>query len=169
MTSKKRRIFYLYALLLAHVSSIGLLSCGKLSRDPNQLTADHEELIISESATNITSNVRAGQSCIGYKMIEAFPANQLVAELNRKLLSGGWSQRSHWYLNPDTYTSHVVGWLDYITYEGDAEIRKIEWYGEWEKGDELVFYQLRYPSNLGIRDSTEGLRELLVEGCTLSL
>ena len=127
---------------------IFLISCSKNS---SQSATDYSDaLIILKGASEVQYHKSYGQDQISYKILNKYPAQDTITELNTRLEAKGWKPLKIDWLNPDIPTSHVRGWGFYIDGTTNPELNVHSWQSDWKnENEDILTYALRYsyPSN----------------------
>jgi hypothetical protein len=140
--------------------AILLFSCTEKS---SQSASDYSDsLIILRGAFDVQYYKPYGQDQISYKIINKYPAQDTIDELNTRLETKGWKPLKIDWLNPDIPTSHVRGWGSYIDGTTKPELKVHTWNSDWtNEKEDILIYALRYSYP---RNGTPDMMELDVIG-----
>jgi Ankyrin repeats (3 copies)/Ankyrin repeats (many copies) len=86
-----------------------------------------------------------GYYLLQYVVEEAYPAHRTLATISEKLKKDGWKPLPNDLLNPETPSSHVTGWNDFVDATKGPASRVHQWFAQWKNtSEDIVFYVLRY-------------------------
>lgn len=118
--------------------------------------ADHstakysDSLIVYSGAKDVKFSKYAGTDVLTYRVHEKFPASGIIGWISHKLEEKGWKPLTNSYLNPDTPSSHVKGWVKFIDATEATRHLVHQWDADWkERSENIVTYvfQYKYPES----------------------
>lgn len=113
-----------------------LVGCGSRER---------EELIQLTGALDVRSMRVSGMDVLEYKLNAKYPADELIAEVDRKLKEKGWEPLPYIFLYPKYPSSHQDGWAIYKDPPKTPSKMIYEWSGDWKDSTgNIVTYTFRY-------------------------
>ncbi|MEW6077986.1 MAG: hypothetical protein AB1724_09250 [Thermodesulfobacteriota bacterium] len=153
MPRKSQPVFLIFFLIML------LFGCSKSSQSPSDYS---DSLIILNGASNVRYEKLNGTDQVYYKVYAEYPANENIAELNRRLDAKGWKQLKTDWLNPEIPTSHVRGWTDFVDGTTKPNQKVYSWNSDWTNSNEdMLIFTLRYSHPL---EETPNRNELNVIG-----
>lgn len=103
-------------------------------------------LIVLAGSTDVQFRKQeAGYDLLEYRINEAYPAKSALAKISERLRKTGWQPLNSDLLNPDSPSSHVTGWTQFVDATVTPETRVHQWLAPWkDKNGNVVSYALRY-------------------------
>lgn len=126
-------------------------------------------LIILEGSTEVHFSEGEETSQVTYFVRACFPADDLLSQLNNRLVEQGWSLRSESFFNPEIKSSLTRGWVEYLDSAGTESRIVYRWSAHWTNHDqEVVQFTLKYScpqsATKGSEDSPDCLGRVRVRG-----
>lgn len=125
---------------------IALLVSSACHSKTNAAAQPNAALIVLPGAASVRYSVGVG-SVVEYFVTTAFPAEEALTSISRRLATDGWRPSRMDLLNPTVESSHVRGWTRFVDSTEAPVVRVHQWQGDWTNdAGEAVTYSLQYRS-----------------------
>jgi hypothetical protein len=143
MSSRKIRINFPRQLALV----LCIVVCASVHGGRHRVEADERPaaLIAYPDATDLRFDDRESVYRFSYRVTSTFPANPVIEFISNKLQKAGWEPLKNDFLNPDTPSSQVEGWKEFLDATDQPPLCVRQWLGDWKDASgNIVTYGFRY-------------------------
>lgn len=130
-----------------------ITGCGEAN-----LAKRNRSLYLAPGATRVLYTTRHGEQQVTYSLSEEYPAKTLVKQIGAHLSKQGWKPLKMNFLNPGIPNSFSKGWTDYFDGQTKPELHVWQWWGDWERGGNILTYSLEYRCPTGAPEQRSTVR-----------
>lgn len=124
-----------------------VIVCAGVNIGRHRVEADEPPaaLIAYPDATDMQFDDRESVYRFSYRLTSTFPAKPVIEFISNKLQKDGWQPLKNDFLNPDTPSSHVEGWKEFLDATDQPPLCVRQWLGDWKDASgNIVTYGFRY-------------------------
>jgi len=102
-------------------------------------------LVVAGEAKDVTYSTNNGADLVSYNLKVAYPASEVIQEINSKLAQQGYKPLKESFLNPRIPSSMERGWSEFVDATKTPNKTVHQWITDWSNSaGEIVTYILRY-------------------------
>jgi hypothetical protein len=136
----RERIFIALALF---ISLTLITACNRV--ESKKIRNPSAALVVAGEAKDVTYGTNNGADLVSYNLKVAFPASEVIQEINSKLAQQGYKPLKESFLNPGIPSSMERGWSEYVDATKTPKKTVHQWNNDWSNSaGEIVSHMLRY-------------------------
>ncbi len=124
-----------------------IVVCASLYNSRHRVEADERPaaFITYPNSTDVQFDDRESVYRFSYHVRSNFPAWPVIQLISNTLQKAGWQPLKNDFLNPDTPSSQVEGWKEFLDATQQPPLCVRQWLGDWKDASgNIVTYGFRY-------------------------